>query len=46
LNEMYRNLPTVGASGSNARAIKNIKEHWGYNESLTGIAASKGWNVG
>jgi len=45
LNEMYRNLSTVGASGSGARNAYNLLGHWGYGESLTGIATSKGWNV-
>ena len=45
LNEMYRNLSTVGASGSDSRIAYNLLGHWGYSESLTGIAKSKGWNV-
>lgn len=45
LNELYQNLATVGASGSDSRFVYNLLGHWGYNESLTGIAKSKGWNV-
>lgn len=44
LNNLYTNLATVGASGSNARTI-SVSGNWGYTASDRSIATGKGWLV-
>lgn len=44
LNEIYTNLPVVGASGSNTKTI-TVTGNWGVTGDNTMLAISKGWAV-
>jgi len=44
LNEIYTNLATVGAAGSNTRTI-TVTGNWGTPNDTPSIAQNKGWQV-